>query len=228
MIGLWLLESEPMTTPATDGDAGREFARRILILFAHPALEKSRVNRRLIAAVRQLPGVTFHDLYEAYPDFMIHVEYEQELLSRHDVVILQHPFFWYSTPSLVKEWEDLVLEHGWAYGSTGNALSGKMLLSVLTTGGKEEAYCKAGYNRFTIRQLLAPIEQTARLCGMQFLPPLVVHGTLGLSAEDIARHCVEYRRLVEALRDDRLPLQEVDTLVRLNSDVDALLGARHA
>jgi glutathione-regulated potassium-efflux system ancillary protein KefG len=37
---------------------------RVLILFAHPALEKSRVNCRLADAVRRLDGVTFHDLYE--------------------------------------------------------------------------------------------------------------------------------------------------------------------
>ncbi len=91
----------------------------ILILFAHPALEKSRVNRHLVAGVRDLPGVTFHDLYEAYPDFNILVPHEQELLEAHDVVVLQHPFYWYSTPALVKEWEDLVLQHGWAYGTGG-------------------------------------------------------------------------------------------------------------
>ena len=48
-------------------------SRRVLILFAHPALHKSRVNRRLAAAVRHLEGVTFHDLYEEYPDFNIDV-----------------------------------------------------------------------------------------------------------------------------------------------------------
>ena len=69
------------------------FPRRILILFAHPAREKSRVNRVLSAAVRDLPGVTFHDLYEAYPDFGIDVEREQKLLLEHDVVVFHHPFF---------------------------------------------------------------------------------------------------------------------------------------
>ena len=39
-------------------------ASRVLILFAHPALEKSRVNRRLIAAAQDLENVTINDLYE--------------------------------------------------------------------------------------------------------------------------------------------------------------------
>ncbi len=51
----------------------------VLIQFAHPALEKSRVNRHLIQAVRDLPGVYFNDLYENYPDFQIDVAHEQEL-----------------------------------------------------------------------------------------------------------------------------------------------------
>ena len=100
----------------------------ILVLFAHPAFERSRVHRRLVDAVAELPGITFHDLYEAYPDFDVDVRREQKLLLEHDLVVLQHPFFWYSTPPLVKQWEDLVLEHGWAYGTGGNALHGKRLL----------------------------------------------------------------------------------------------------
>ena len=86
---------------------------KVLILFAHPALEKSRVNRRLVEAVRDLPDVTIHDLYEEYPDFDIDVPREQTLLMEHDILVLQHPFFWYSTPAMIKEWFDLVLQHGW-------------------------------------------------------------------------------------------------------------------
>ncbi len=208
--------------------AGEDVARRVLILFAHPALEKSRVNRRLIDAVRQLPGVTFHDLYEAYPNFMIRVEREQELLEQHDVVVMQHPLFWYSTPALFKEWQDLVLEHGWAYGSQGRALHGKLLLSAITTGGREAAYCAEGMNRYTIRQLLAPIEQTTRLCGMRYLPPFAVHGSHAMPEQTIEAHARDYRRVIEALRDDLLPLESTQGLRRLNLDLESLLGAQHA
>ena len=123
----------------------------ILILFAHPALEKSRVNRRLVDAVRSLDGVTFHDLYEAYPEFDVDVRREQQLLEEHAVVVLQHPLFWYSTPALVKQWEDLVLEHGWAYGASGTALAGKPVLNVVTTGGPERAYSEESPGRVYTR-----------------------------------------------------------------------------
>jgi glutathione-regulated potassium-efflux system ancillary protein KefG len=197
---------------------------RVLILFAHPALRKSRVNKRLLAAVEGLDGVEVNDLYQHYPDFDIAVAREQQLLLDHDVVVLQHPFYWYSTPAILKEWQDLVLEHGWAYGRDGHALQGKVLLSAVSTGAPETAYTAGGSNRFTMRQLLAPIEQTAGLCGMQFLPPFVVHGTHALTEEGIDRHAADYRRVLEGLRDGRVPVDRAAGLYRLNADLDALLG----
>jgi glutathione-regulated potassium-efflux system ancillary protein KefG len=206
--------SEPQT-PAS--------RNRVLILFAHPALEKSRVNRQLVRAVRDLPGVTVNDLYESYPEHDIDVAREQELLLAHDVIVFQHPFFWYSTPAILKEWQDLVLQHGWAYGSGGTALHGKWLLSAITTGGRETAYCREGYNHFTVRELLAPIEQTARLCGMEYVPPFVVHGTLGMSPQDAAGHAAHWRRTVEALRDGRVDVGRAREARRLNLDLEAVI-----
>ena len=197
--------------------------RNVLILFAHPALEKSRVHRRLVEAVRALPDVTFNDLYQHYPDMDIDVAREQQLLAKHDVIVMQHPFYWYSTPALIKEWEDLVLEHGWAYGRGGTALRGKTLLTATTTGGREEAYGRNGHNRYTIREFLAPIERTAVLCGMTYLPPFVIHGTHSLDDEDIARHAGHYRRVVEALRDGSLDPASAEGEARLNTNLDAVL-----
>jgi glutathione-regulated potassium-efflux system ancillary protein KefG len=176
------------------------------VLFAHPALHKSRVNRQLVRAIDGLDSVTLHDLYEAYPEFHVDVAREQQLLVTHDAIVLQHPFYWYSTPAILKEWQDLVLEHGWAYGHEGTALRGKLLLSAVTTGAPAAAYCKGGSNRFTMRELLAPLEQTAWLCGMDYLPPFVLHGTHGMTDDQIARHGARYRRLLVALRDDTLDI----------------------
>jgi glutathione-regulated potassium-efflux system ancillary protein KefG len=198
-------------------------AARILVLFAHPAFEKSRVNHWLVDAARGLSGITFHDLYEEYPDFDIDVPREQGLLLEHSGIVFQHPFFWYSTPAILKQWQDLVLEHGWAYGSRGTALQGKWLLSATTTGGREDAYTPRGRNRFTIRQLLAPIEQTAALCGMTYLPPFVVHGTLGMREAEMRRHADAYRRVLVALRDGAVDLEAAHQLPRLNADLEAIL-----
>ena len=190
----------------------------VLILFAHPNLRSSRVHRRLIERVPDHPDLTFHDLYEVYPRLDIDIEREQALAESHDVLVFQHPFFWYSTPPILKQWEDLVLEHGWAYGSRGTALQGKRALNVVSAGGTEQAYQPGGYNRFTVRQLLAPIEQTARLCGMTYLPPWVVFGTHRLDPPDIEAAAADYEALITGLLEDTL---ELDALL----DADTLNGA---
>jgi glutathione-regulated potassium-efflux system ancillary protein KefG len=188
----------------------------ILLQFAHPALEKSRVNRVLFEAVRGLPFVTANDLYEQYPDFDIDVDREQALLLEHEYVVFQHPFYWYSTPAMVKQWEDLVLEHGWAYGREGTALAGKTWLNVLTAGGREEAYQPTGYNRFTVRQLLAPLEQTAYLCKMEYLPPFVVPGTHRLDDAGIQTAAGQYRAMLERLMAGDVDPRQARTFDTLN------------
>lgn len=190
--------------------------KKILILFAHPALQKSRVNRVLIEGLDKLEGITFHDLYQVYPEIDIDVRFEQELLEQHDIIIFHHPFFWYSTPPILKEWQDLVLEHGWAYGSKGNALKGKLFFNVMTTGGRGEAYTEQGYNNFTIRQLLAPIEQTFNLCKMIFLPPFVIHGTHSITTERTSHYKEKYLKLLALLRDEQLDIGKLRTLDYLN------------
>ena len=189
---------------------------RILVLFAHPALEKSRVHKRMVKHIHHLEGITFHDLYEAYPDFDIDVEREQQLLLQHDLFIFQHPFYWYSSPAILKQWQDLVLEHGWAYGTKGKMLAGKKLFNAITCGGTKEAYCKEGRNRFTIRELLAPFEQTARLCNISYLPPFVITGTHRLESGDIELHAAQYEQLLIALSHNRISDEEWQGVDYLN------------
>jgi glutathione-regulated potassium-efflux system ancillary protein KefG len=196
---------------------------RVLIQFAHPALERSRVHRRLLAHLPPREGITLNDLYEAYPDFDIDVAREQALLAAHDLVVFQHPFFWYSTPPLLKQWEDLVLVHGWAYGREGRALRGKQVLHIISAGGREEAYQREGLNRFTMRELLAPLEQTAHLCGMQWAPPYVIHGTHRLSDAQIDDEARRYGLLLAELHDARVDLRAASRYPTLNH---ALAGVR--
>ncbi|HAL70531.1 MAG TPA: NAD(P)H oxidoreductase [Verrucomicrobiales bacterium] len=174
---------------------------RVLILFAHPALHRSRVNVALMAAVQGMEGVTFRDLYEEYPNLHIDFETEQELLLEHDIIVWQHPFYWYSAPAILKEWQDVVLEYGFAYGEGGTKLAGKKVMSALTTGGPEEAYHREGYNRYTMKELLAPFDQTARLCGMEFLDPFVIHGVRQLTDEQIQTWAQRYKHCILELRN---------------------------
>ena len=169
-------------------------------------------------AIDGLDGVTLIDLYAEYPDFQIDIDREQAQLLAHDVVVFQHPLYWYSTPAILKEWQDLVLEHGFAYGTEGTALQGKIFFSALTAGGLEAAYCAAGYNHFTIRELLHPIEQSAMLCGMTYLPPFALFGARTAVEEGrVDRHIADWVRLLEAVRDNRIDIAGAQSLPQLNS-----------
>lgn len=183
--------------------------KKLLVLFAHPALHKSRVNQQLISAIDDIEDLTFHNLYEEYPDFHIDVKREQDLLLAHDIYVWQHPFYWYSSPSIIKEWIDLVLKHGFAYGRTGTALKGKQIFSAISTGGRREVYQEGSMNNFTIPQFLAPFQQTARLCNMVYLPPFVVHGTHLLSEEEILTAATDYRKILISLRDQIFSEEEI-------------------
>lgn len=174
---------------------------KILIHFAHPVFHKSRVNAELINGIQDIKGLTISNLYEKFPDFHIDIKAEQELLLEHDIIIWHHPFYWYSSPAIMKEWIDLVLEHGFAYGRKGKFLEGKSVFNTITTGGRREAYSEGGYNKFTIHNFLAPFKQTARLCNMSYLPPFVVHGTHLLNDMKIAEYVSDYRKILISLRD---------------------------
>ncbi len=176
--------------------------KRVLVLFAHPKFEQSRTNMALVQRIKQMEGVTFHDLYERYPDFNIDVVAEKNLLEQHDILVWHYPFYWYSCPPLMKQWMDVVLEFGWAYGPEGNALKDKTCLNVITAGGSRELYCSKGNNHYSVNDFLRPFEQTARICGMEYLPPFMVMGTHQISPGEIGRHADQYKQLIRLLQSD--------------------------
>jgi glutathione-regulated potassium-efflux system ancillary protein KefF len=166
----------------------------IYLLAAHPAWRDSRVNRRLLAAAREVPGVDVQDLHAAYPDYDIDVAEEQARVSAARMIVLLHPIQWYSMPALQKLWLDEVLTLGWAYGVGGYALRGKDLWLVATTGGPETSYHPQGYNRYFFDAFLPPYEQTAALCGMRFVPPLLLHGAHRAPEHAVAGHLETFRQ----------------------------------
>ena len=180
---------------------------RILINLFHPNVDGSRGNGAMVEKVKGLANVTIRDLYKKYPDFKIDVKREQKLLLEHDLIVFQHPFYWYSCPALFKEWLDRVLEQGFAYPpGVGDKLNGKVWLTALTTGGAADAYRSGGFNNYTISELLRPFQQTANLCGMKWLPPIVLHSVLppgvsgfkSISDEEIEKHAEEFRAFLES------------------------------
>ncbi len=164
-------------------------------------------------AAQEISDIEFLDLYRAYPRHDINVAAEQERILAADIILFQFPVFWYSTPSIIKDWQDLVLEHGFAYGAGGDRLSGKHMMLAVTAAGPEDAYTPNGYQHYPLRTFLTPLEQTARLCRMRFLPPYVLYSSLKApETDEVGQHVAGYRRLIEALRDEKYDFAAADAV----------------
>ncbi|HEY5892470.1 MAG TPA: NAD(P)H-dependent oxidoreductase [Chthoniobacterales bacterium] len=179
---------------------------RILVNVFHPDLGQSRGNGILLEAIRDLPNLTVNDVYAHYPDGKIDVAREQKLLLDHDLFVFQHPFYWYSSPALFKEWQDKVFSFGFAYPpGQGDQLNGKHWLSVITLASPDWSYTSGGSNNFTVAELLRPFQQTAYYTGMKWNSPFPVHGVLpedsGISytatTENLIQRAVELRKKLE-------------------------------
>jgi glutathione-regulated potassium-efflux system ancillary protein KefF len=191
VIGMASEHQTPVSAPAPPP------TRSIYVVAAHADWRSSRVNRRLLHAAQAAGEVTVCDLYARYPDYDIAVAAEQQALRKAQLVVLLHPVQWYSMPALLKLWLDEVFSHGWAYGG-GTALQGKDLWLVASTGGAESSYHPQGYNRYFFDAFMPPYEQTAALCGMRFLPPMVLHGAHSATNEEVAAHVATFAERLQS------------------------------
>jgi glutathione-regulated potassium-efflux system ancillary protein KefF len=164
----------------------------ITVIHAHPHPDRSIGGRALLDAVRDLPGLAVRSLYDLYPDLSIDVAAERGALESTRLLVWQHPFYWYGAPALLKLWFEVVLTEDWAFGSR-QALAGKDCLWVTTTGGDLNAFSAAGRHAHPFEAFVAPVEQTARFCGMNFLTPIVLFASHRMEPHELRRHAAQYR-----------------------------------
>lgn len=180
--------------------------KKTLIIVAHPNLERSVVNSKWLEKLKAYPELyTVHDIYEAYPDEKIDVEAEQKLVENHDHIVFQFPLFWFSSPPLLKKWQDLVLTYGWAYGSSGNALINKRFSLAVAAGIWEEDYQPSGRYIYTMNEILKPFEMTVNYIKAHYLSPFIFYGTEPISDtkkrsnEEIIQSAEDYHQHLQAL-----------------------------
>jgi putative NADPH-quinone reductase len=171
---------------------------KTLVIVAHPDLASSRINKAWMRELQRHGHVTVHDLYQAYPSGIIDAAHEQSLLEQHDRIVFQFPLYWYSTPPLLKEWFDTVLQPGFAYGPGGDKLQGKEIGAAVSTYGTAASYSPAGANRFTIGELLRPLEALARYINADYLPPFSLHDVSNVTESQLEQSQTNYLRYVDA------------------------------
>ncbi|QLK86193.1 NAD(P)H-dependent oxidoreductase [Staphylococcus sp. 17KM0847] len=162
-----------------------------LVILTHPNMTRSQVNRKWRDALLD-DGIDVHELYHTYPDGVIDVKAEQSLLERYDTIIFQYPMYWYSSPSLLKQYLDEVFLYGWAYGSTGNALKGKQFGLAVSIGGEADHYNSETHTRYTPETLLTPMLATFDFIGAKYIGLHKLHGAANIDSEQLKTNTAEY------------------------------------
>lgn len=159
--------------------------KKTLVISGHPDYKHSLANRAILDEFHRLvPSAEIVYLDALYPDFKIDVPTEQRRLVEADTVVFEFPFWWYSAPSLMQRYFELVLAHGFAYGSTGKALHGKRLVISMTAGGQASAYTKEGYQHYTMEDFIPQFRALANLCGFEWKEPVISFGMMLLDPTD--------------------------------------------
>ncbi len=178
---------------------------KTLVILGHPTFANSIANKLIVERLEKEEDVTIRNLHDLYPDMKIDVEAEQKALREADTIVMQFPFYWYSVPGILKQWQDDVLQYGFAYGSTGDALKGKRLILSFTIGGGAEMYKQGAPNLYEIDDFMKPYHALANLCQMKMEPLVFTHGCIFIpgvwgTAEGVKEKAVEHAgRLVKAI-----------------------------
>lgn len=133
-----------------------------LIIFGHTFWNDSKVNKLLLESLANDKDIKIQNLSVLYPDYKINADAEVALLQSADNIVFQFPLFWFSTPSILKEWQDVVLSKI-LYGNNPDLIKGKTFGIVTTAGGAEGSY--DGHHGATLRQMLTPIYESFKYLG---------------------------------------------------------------
>lgn len=169
--------------------------KKTLIIFNHPYLENSFSHCAFLKSLEGLNHITLRNLDKVYGEKTksFDVSFEQELLLSHERIIFQFPFFWYSTPALIKAYQDEVFLYGFAYGSNGTKLMGKEFKIITTIGAPQEEYQLGGWNARSVNECFAPFASMANLTKMHYTKALCFYESAFLKEKPNALELLEKR-----------------------------------
>ncbi|PAF50452.1 NAD(P)H-dependent oxidoreductase [Helicobacter sp. 13S00477-4] len=166
---------------------------KTLIILAHPNLKDSKINKTLIQSIKGVSNITLNDIYSTYPDGKINLTKEIELLKNSKHIIFQFPLYWFSTPSLLKEYQDVVFS-GILYSNEPKILSEKTFQIITSAGSPEEKYSLDGRNQKSLEDILLPISMSAKYLGMQTKDILCIFNAMGMTDELLKQAINKYQK----------------------------------
>ncbi|NDV87677.1 flavodoxin family protein [Aurantimonas aggregata] len=173
---------------------------KALVLVFHRDLSKSKANAALAIAADGIDGVEVVDVQARYRDGVIDMTKaagsEAEKLLGAERIVLQFPIQWYSTPALLKAWQDAVLTRMYYVypREEGGRLAGTPLMVAATAGNAPEAYGRDGGNHFSIDEILTPLKATAHRCSLPWQEPHIVFTADKLQPEALEQAARGYER----------------------------------
>lgn len=178
--------------------------KKTLVILAHPSIADSTINKAWVRGLNESgKKITVHDIYEKYPDGIIGVEHEQNLILAHDLIVFQFPMYWFNIPPLLKQWMDDVLLPGFAYGSKPEErrLGGMAIGIAVSAAIRLKDYTSQGRCRYTIKELLAPLYATALYIGADAADPFVFYGAeYNPSEAEVTASARAYLQYLEGLK----------------------------
>ena len=176
---------------------------RTTILLFHPDFAKSKANRALADAARPLDGVEIIDMTALYPDGQVDTDAEVARLFAAERLVLQFPVQWYSTPPLLKAWQDQLLTRMYYVNAKteGERLRDLPVMVAATAGNDPSAYTPEGINLFSLEELLKPLQSTAHRCYWRWTDPYLVYRTNKSSPEELAEAGRGYADRISAWTD---------------------------
>lgn len=151
---------------------------KVLVIYSHSYPEQSVSGKAILEVLKAQPNVEVRNVDELYPDATpIDIAKEQASLVEADVIVFQHPVFWFGVPAGLKRWMDNVLHYGFAFGTGGDKLHGKKFVHSLTAGGAPEVYQNADF----ASALTLPIKCLAMYCGMDYVGAFPIYGQSAMS-----------------------------------------------
>ncbi|MGE8189388.1 NAD(P)H-dependent oxidoreductase [Pseudomonas sp. NPDC086278] len=157
----------------------------------------------LVYALEQRLGVKSQSLA---PD----IRQELDKLLWADLLILNFPIFWFSTPAILKGWIDRVLVSGVCYGGKRfydqGGLSGKKALVSVTLGGREHMFGDGAIHG-PLEDMLRPILRgTLAYVGFDVLEPFVAWHVPYINDEARKEFLQGYQQRLQHLADEQ-PMQ---------------------
>ncbi|MGN8644565.1 NAD(P)H-dependent oxidoreductase [Gracilibacillus sp. HCP3S3_G5_1] len=204
---------------------------RTLLIVSHPDIIDSGSQQYFLSSIKNQEMITIHHLESVYPEGKIDIVKEQELLRKHDRIIFQFPFYWYSATPLLKKWQDDVLSEGFGYGTRKKPLAGKEFGLIMMIGVAEKEYQAGGEELFTISELTKPYQAMAHKLGMIYLRPLSIFQFFYMEEQQKMDTLINYWQMLTMERDISLASREKWLIEQLHqvtlstSDKDTIMYA---